>query len=67
MVLEQATVPKAPVRSTGLYLIAALLLALGVGVAVAVLLENADPVLVSDEHLKEAVELPLLASIPTLS
>ena len=67
VVLEHATPPLAPLRSPLLYLLSAVIVALGAGIGAAVVLENADPVLISDEHLKEHLEVPLLASIPTLA
>jgi uncharacterized protein involved in exopolysaccharide biosynthesis len=63
-ILERARPPAAPKRSRWLLLAAGIALSLGLSVAVALLLELLDPVVLNARQLEQLVDRPVLGSLP---
>jgi capsular polysaccharide biosynthesis protein len=63
-ILEKARPPAAPKLSRWLLLAAGIAASLGMAVGVALLLELVDPVALSTRQLEEAIDRPVLGSLP---
>jgi uncharacterized protein involved in exopolysaccharide biosynthesis len=65
--LDPAMPPKRPLVSRWLVLLSGLAGALGLAVAIGVLLELVDPVLIDSRQLEDIAELPVLGSLPRIA
>jgi uncharacterized protein involved in exopolysaccharide biosynthesis len=67
VILDRAAPPTQPVRSRQKYVLAGIVVALGFSLAVGFMLELADPVVVSSNHVETALGLPVLGSVYRIS
>lgn len=66
-VLDRAQAPATPIRSQLKILLAGVAASLAMALAIGVLLELVDPVVVASEQLEQICERPLLGSVPQLA
>jgi uncharacterized protein involved in exopolysaccharide biosynthesis len=66
-VLDRAMPPTSPKRARWKMLLLGVVAAFGASVAIGILLEFVDPVVVNSRQLESIVERPVLGSIPTIS
>jgi uncharacterized protein involved in exopolysaccharide biosynthesis len=67
VILDRAAPPTQPVRSLQKYVLAGIVAAFGFSLAVGLMLELADPVVVSSDHVETALGLPVLGSVYRIS
>jgi capsular polysaccharide biosynthesis protein len=65
-VAEAATVPAVPSRSRGMTLLLGFLAAIAIGLAAAAAAEHLNPSLRTSEEVRELLDVPVLASVPTI-
>jgi uncharacterized protein involved in exopolysaccharide biosynthesis len=67
VILDRAAPPTQPERNRLKYVLAGIVASFGFSLAVGFVLELADPVIVSSDHVETALELPVLGSVYRIS
>jgi succinoglycan biosynthesis transport protein ExoP len=67
VILDRAEPPGSPIRERWRYVVGGILASFGFSLAVGIVLELADPVVVSSDHVESAFGLPVLGSVYRIS